>query len=970
MLRRWIVYLCVLLLGIVTAVPGKADLAYLTVSGNPVTAPTAPYITLLGLTGQSGCAISVSGSFSGTLGVEGFYLNGSAWTPALTVVSPDGVSSSTSITSVGNYAFNCATMTKVRVDATSATGTPSVVLNASQGVSRILGAGVNGGRTIIAGTLPIQVINVGNTATVSIATPIALTYGGTGTSSIASGCVTSNGTALSGGPCPTPTPVSVTAGTGVTVATPAPGVFQVANSGVLSVSGTGNIASTGGQNPTVSITNAPTFTGQLQAANLKDTALTSGDCLQSISGVITSASTACPNGSIGSLTAGTGITISTPNPNSPTVSLTVPVAIANGGTNNTSLPSGCLQSNGTTVSSIGSNCGTGSGTVTSVTGSGNIASSGGTTPNVTITNSPTFTGTVTGGSFDLSTSPANGCMVDVANILTSLPFPCLPFTSAGFVVPAIGSAVTVNTGTTYPVTLKSGAPLTITDGTTNVSGYVVTSVNAASSFSFNVQRVNSGIVGNTIASGSPVYQGGYDAAATTGITAGTNIVVTTPNPSSPTVSTTQAPTFTGVVTTGNVADSGLSVSQCVGTDTAKFLVSNTNCVQSVTAGGNVTNTGTAVAPIIGVVNPPTFTGESIINTGGGYANSVGAGGFGQTSGCSTTCNQQQAYAWTTNAGTGINGFIGGDSTKTTQGVSNQYFQVGDNNNGTAAVHVAIDTTSGNIGTDGTITTGGTITAPNLIDSGLAANSCVSTNGSKQLNSGGTCVNNLSAGTGITISGPAYNPTVTVANSVNASYPTNQIFLSGSGTYTLATGVRWIKVVAVGAGGGGSGSGSGLTSGGNGGNTTFGTSLIVANGGAQGTGSGSGAGGTASLGTATGMSLTGGMGQPQSGLASSYGPDGGSNPLGGAGFGGGTATAGTSGITNTGGGGGGGGTGAGGFVAGAGGAGGYVNAMITAPSATYAYAVGAAGTAGVAGTGGNNGGAGGSGGIWVEEHYNY
>lgn len=37
--------------------------------------------------------------------------------------------------------------------------------------------------------------------------------------------------------------------------------------------------------------------------------------------------------------------------------------------------------------------------VNTVTGSGNIASSGGTTPNITITPSPTFTGTVTGGSF-------------------------------------------------------------------------------------------------------------------------------------------------------------------------------------------------------------------------------------------------------------------------------------------------------------------------------------------------------------------------------------------------------------------------------------------------------------------------------------------------------------------------------------------------------------------------------------------
>ena len=63
-------------------------------------------------------------------------------------------------------------------------------------------------------------------------------------------------------------------------------------------------------------------------------------------------------------------------------------------------------------------------------------------------------------------------------------------------------------------------------------------------------------------------------------------------------------------------------------------------------------------------------------------------------------------------------------------------------------------------------------------------------------------------------------------------PTIQKFTSGSGTYTTPTGVKYIKVNMVGAGGGGGGGGTvaTITTGSDGGNTTFGTTLLVANGG--------------------------------------------------------------------------------------------------------------------------------------------
>lgn len=219
-------------------------------------------------------------------------------------------------------------------------------------------------------------------------------------------------------------------------------------------------------------------------------------------------------------------------------------------------------------------------------------------------------------------------------------------------------------------------------------------------------------------------------------------------------------------------------------------------------------------------------------------------------------------------------------------------------------------------------------------------------------------------------------------------PTVQVFTSGSGTYTRPSGPSplYIRVRAVGGGAGGGGgttSGAG-TDGVDGGNTTFGTTLIVANGGSKGikgsnaVGAGfGGIGGSASTGAATGLSVRGGTGTNGSGgvnaggATSGTGGSGGSSALGGNGGGGSSNQAGTSGATNSGAGGGGGGAGSGsGYPGGGGGAGGFVDAIIFSPSASYAYSVGAggAGGAGDGGTSGASGGAGGSGYLIVEEYY--
>jgi hypothetical protein len=203
-------------------------------------------------------------------------------------------------------------------------------------------------------------------------------------------------------------------------------------------------------------------------------------------------------------------------------------------------------------------------------------------------------------------------------------------------------------------------------------------------------------------------------------------------------------------------------------------------------------------------------------------------------------------------------------------------------------------------------------------------------------------------------------------------PTVQKFASGSGTYTKPAGVLYIRVRMAGGGGGGAGTGSsGVGASGTGGNTTFGSSFLVANGGGGGTGGGGGLGGSASITGPTGISIAGAGGTGVSNLVNSAGGCGGVTAFGGAGggaFGNSSSVAGGSAAANSGSGGGGAGGNASFGGGGGGGAGGYIDVLVTAPSATYAYAVGALGAGGTAGTSGQAGGNGGAGVIEVTEYY--
>jgi len=198
-------------------------------------------------------------------------------------------------------------------------------------------------------------------------------------------------------------------------------------------------------------------------------------------------------------------------------------------------------------------------------------------------------------------------------------------------------------------------------------------------------------------------------------------------------------------------------------------------------------------------------------------------------------------------------------------------------------------------------------------------------------------------------------------------PQVTVYTSGSGTYTVPTGAKWLQVEMVGGGAGGGGGGASSGAGGTGGNTTFGSSFLTANGGI---GSGSpqaGAGGTATGGD---INVTGGSGiQGFDGRTTSQfnpGGTGGASFYGSGAKGGYVTTGGTGGAFGSGGGGG--GVSAAQFTGGGGGAGGYLQKIITSPSSTYSYAVGAGGTAGTAGTSGFVGGVGAAGVIIITAYF--
>lgn len=208
-------------------------------------------------------------------------------------------------------------------------------------------------------------------------------------------------------------------------------------------------------------------------------------------------------------------------------------------------------------------------------------------------------------------------------------------------------------------------------------------------------------------------------------------------------------------------------------------------------------------------------------------------------------------------------------------------------------------------------------------------------------------------------------------------PTIQKFTSGSGTYTLPSGVKYIKVRMIGGGGGGQGSQNSpgwAAAGGNGSSSTFG-GILTAPGGLGGNiNIANGASSPTINSPAVSIISFAGM-NGFSGQAKSAGVDlssgaGGLTLFAGAGASAVGGIVGFSALPNSGSGGGGAGmpVGSAGSMGQGGGAGSYVEAIIKNPSSTYLYSVGIGGIGGIAGIGGYTGGVGGSGQIIIEEYY--
>lgn len=221
------------------------------------------------------------------------------------------------------------------------------------------------------------------------------------------------------------------------------------------------------------------------------------------------------------------------------------------------------------------------------------------------------------------------------------------------------------------------------------------------------------------------------------------------------------------------------------------------------------------------------------------------------------------------------------------------------------------------------------------------------------------------------------------SSLKPGSSTIQRFTS-SGTYTTPAGVRWIIVRMLGGGGKGGGGGTNATgtAGQDGTASTFGTSLLTADGGSgasagssSATTGGPGGGFTVSSPAINIFSASGSRGG-SGGVAvalqsTAVGGDGASSILGGGGPGR-WANSGIAANANTGSGGGGGAqdsNAASTFCGGGGGSAGYVEALIPSPSASYSFTIGSGGTTGgAAGTSGYAAGNGADGVISVLEIY--
>jgi hypothetical protein len=691
--------LCVVMLVAGVVVPPQPALAdYAIVKNTQVITGTTTPVAIQPLTGQSSCNVEIVGTAAGTTqGIE----NGT-WVNLNSVQLPDGGAPSPTITGPGTFTANCASAVAFRFNPTSVTGSATITVVASGGIGRIIGAGVNNGKTIVVGSGPITVTNAGNTATIGLTNPLPIANGGTGATALPSGCLSSNGTVVSS------TGTACASGSGT----------------VTAVTGTGNIAVTAGATPVVSITNSPTFTGVITggaytgnnyiktsgalgvgvtntvssisnygffvsggtsydnpnalfvnnssgnatiggtnggqtvgtitgqcwawynstgANPTLQTALATMDCSgnEGIAGAVHAASfygsgvgltsATVPNAALvtSPVTAVTGTgNIASTGGLTPAISITAAPVFSN--VTDSALSSGnCVQaSTAGLLTTVAGACGTGSGTVTSVTGTGNISSTGGTTPIVSVTDAPNFAGAITSG-----TLTNQRCLTSSSSkVIVTTTAPCpVDQLSASFVIPAVGSSVsvTLNAPTYFPV--FNNTAIQITDGTNLMLG-LVTAGATSGTLTVTNTGLAAGAVGNTMANAAFLSLGGLGTASPsfTGVTVtglaanacvqtgGSKQLGTITSPCSPfnTSSSFVIPAIGSAVTISSTA------SLLNKTGMGYVITDGTNAIQTYYNGTNFTN----VAVIMGAVGNTMASGATI-SVGGGVGistNYVGA----------------------------------------------------------------------------------------------------------------------------------------------------------------------------------------------------------------------------------------------------------------------------------------------------------------------------------------------------------
>ena len=251
---------------------------------------------------------------------------------------------------------------------------------------------------------------------------------------------------------------------------------------------------------------------------------------------------------------------------------------------------------------------------------------------------------------DTGIASSNCVASNSSNLFTATGFTCGTTTSATFVVPSISGTVSIST--MFPVTFLQYTPISITDGTNSVTGYVNATVSNANSFVFKESAIIQGTASNIMATNAEVIVAGNGGNT---YTAGSNLTLT-----SGAFALSNSPTVTGTVTSS--ASSGFGFYAGGGGNQ-----NHPNAFAATNSIGNNSNVGPdatqTVAGILGTCeafsqyNGTTFvSSQHTLDCSGnaGYAGSVHATSF-YGSGANLTSGTVPNSALATNPLTGLTG---------------------------------------------------------------------------------------------------------------------------------------------------------------------------------------------------------------------------------------------------------------------------------------------------------------------------